>query len=169
MVISMDKNIVLIGMPGSGKTTIGKILSREIGIRLVDIDKYIESRTGRTISQIFTEGEKVFREYERKAIYNISREKGIIISTGGGTVKDYRNVKALKENGIIIFIDRPIENIASNASLSKRPLLKDGIDRLYSLYNERYGLYKKYCDFQIINDGSLKDAVLKIMDIMRIN
>lgn len=168
MVINMDKNIVLIGMPGSGKTTIGKILSREIGIRLVDIDKYIESRTGRTISQIFTEGEKVFREYERKAVYNISREKGIIISTGGGTVKDYRNVKALKENGIIIFIDRPIENIASSASLSKRPLLKDGVDRLYSLYNERYGLYKKYCDFQITNDGSLKDAVLKIMDIIEL-
>lgn len=167
MVISMNKNIVLIGMPGSGKTTIGKILSRKIGLKLVDLDKYIEKSTGRTIPEIFAQGEEVFREHERKAVHNFSREKGIIISTGGGTVKDYRNIEALKENGIIIFIDRPIEDIAANANLSKRPLLKDGTDKLYALYNERYGLYNKYCDFKIINDGSLEEAVLKIIGIIK--
>lgn len=166
MEIDMHKNIVLIGMPGSGKTTIGKILSKKLGLKLVDLDRYIERNSGKKIPEIFAEGEAVFRDYERRAAYKFSREKGIIISTGGGTVKDYRNMEALKKNGIIIFIDRPIENIAAQANLTKRPLLKDGIERLYTLYDERYELYKKYCDFQIINDCSLEEAALMIIDII---
>jgi shikimate kinase len=160
------KNIVLIGMPGSGKTTIGKILSKSLGLKLVDIDKYIEKSCGKTISQIFTESEEVFRKLEMDAVYKFSKEKGIIISTGGGTIKNYSNIKALKKNGIIIFIDRPIENIAAKVNFGKRPLLKDGIERLYRLYDERYGLYKKYSDFQIANDDSLEDAVEKIIRIV---
>jgi shikimate kinase len=161
-----SKNFVLIGMPGCGKTTIGKILSKKSGLKLVDLDKYIEKSSGKKISQIFMEGEDVFRSLERKAVYKFSREKGIIISTGGGIIKNYSNIKALRENGIIIFIDRPIENIAANVNLSKRPLIKDGVDRLYVLYNERYELYKKYSDIQIINDGSLEEAVIKIINIV---
>lgn len=166
MVNSMNKNIVLIGMPGSGKTTIGRIISKKLGLKLVDIDRYIERFTGRTISQIFTEGEEIFRDYERKAVNKFSKEKGIVISTGGGIIKDDRNIEALKKNGIIIFIDRPIENIAANTNLSKRPLLKDGIDRLYALYDERYELYKKYCDLQIVNDASLEEAVIGIINMV---
>jgi shikimate kinase len=162
-----SKNIVLIGMPGSGKTTIGKILSKKSGLKLIDIDKYIEKSSGKTIPQIFAEGEEAFRNLEREAVRKFSNEKGLIISTGGGTIKNYSNIKALKENGIIIFIDRPIENIATNANLSKRPLLKDGISGLYAIYDERYELYKKYCDFQIENNNSLEEAALKIMIILK--
>jgi shikimate kinase len=164
------KNIVLIGMPGSGKTTIGKILSKRLGIRLVDIDKYIEFSTGKTIPQIFQEGEEVFRRLERETVNKLSRERGIIISTGGGTVKDYGNIEALKKNGIIIFIDRPIENIAANANIRKRPLLKDGIQNLYAIYNERYELYKNYCDYQIANVKGLEEIVQRIIEELdRIN
>lgn len=160
------KNIVLIGMPGSGKTTIGKILSKKLGFKLVDLDKYIEITTGKTIPQIFMEGEERFRSLERETVNRVSKENGIIISTGGGTIKDYRNIEALKENGIIIFIDRPIENIAANANLSKRPLLKDGIHKLYDIYNERYELYKKYSTFQVMNDSSLEEVVNRIIRII---
>ncbi len=158
------KNIVLIGMPGSGKSTIGKILSKRSGHRLIDIDKYIEMSTGKSITELFEEGEDVFRSFERKAINKFSNEKSIIISTGGGTVKDYRNMEALKKNGIIFFIDRPIESIAANLKMGKRPLLKDGIHRLYSIYNERYELYRKYSTVQIVNDSTLEDAVNKIIN-----
>jgi shikimate kinase len=160
------KNIVLIGMPGSGKTTIGKILSKKLGLKLVDLDKYIEKSSRKKISQIFIEGEEIFRSLEGKAVHKFSKEKGMIISTGGGIIKDYSNIKVLKENGIIIFIDRPIENIAANVNLEKRPLIKDGIDSLYALYDERYELYKKYSDFQITNDNSLEEATKKIIDIV---
>lgn len=169
MVTNMNKNmkcIVLIGMPGSGKTTIGKILSKKLGLKHVDIDKYIEKSTGKTIAEIFKEGEEVFRRLEKETVNKFSKEKGIVISTGGGTIKNYSNIKALKENGIIIFIDRPIENIAANVNLGNRPLLKDGVDRLYDLYDERYELYKKYSDFQIANDDSLEEAVIRIINII---
>lgn len=160
------KNIVLIGMPGSGKTTIGKILSKNLGLRLIDIDKYIEKGSGRTISEIFKESEEAFRRLEMDAVNKFAKEKGMIISTGGGTIKNYSNIKALKKNGIIIFIDRPVEDIAANVNLGKRPLLKNGIAKLYALYEERYELYKKYSDFQIANDESLEAAVEKIIKII---
>jgi shikimate kinase len=165
----MNKNmkcIVLIGMPGSGKTTIGKALSKKLGLKYVDIDKYIEKSTGKTIPEIFKEGEEIFRRLEKEAVNKFSKEKGMIISTGGGTIKNYSNIKALKENGIRIFIDRPIENIVANVNLGNRPLLKDGIDRLYDLYDERYELYKKYSDFQIVNDDSLEEAAIRIINII---
>lgn len=158
-----EKNIVLIGMPGSGKTTIGKILSKKVGLKLIDTDKYIELSTGKTIPELFKEGEEAFRSIEGETINKLSKEKGIIISTGGGIVKDFRNIEALKKNGIIFFIDRPIENIAANPNLARRPLLKDGIHKLYSIYNERYELYKKYSNVQILNDSTLEEAVDKIV------
>ena len=160
------KNIVLIGMPGSGKTTIGKILSKKLGLKHVDIDKYIKKSAGKTIPEIFKESEEVFRSLEREAIKKFSKGKGMVISTGGGTVKNYSNIKALKENGIIIFVDRPIEDIAENVDLENRPLLKDGIDKLYALYDERYDLYRNYSDFQIINDVSLEEVVIRIINIV---
>jgi shikimate kinase len=160
------KDIVLIGMPGSGKTTIGKIISKKLGLKYVDIDKYIEKSTGKKIPEIFKEGEEIFRRLETEAINKFSKEKGMVISTGGGTIKNYSNIKALKENGIIIFIDRPIKNIAENVNFQNRPLLWDGINRLYALYDERYELYKNYCDFQIANDASLEEVVLRIINIV---
>lgn len=161
-----NRNIVLIGMPGSGKTTIGKILSKKLGLKLVDLDKYIEESSRKKISKIFIEGEEIFRSLESSAVNKFSKEEGLIISTGGGTIKNYSNIKALKENGIIIFIDRPIEEIAANVKLEKRPLIKDGINRLYALYEERYELYKSYCDVQVSNDGSLEDVVIRIIKIV---
>lgn len=162
-----DKNIVLIGMPGSGKTTVGKILHKELGKRFIDMDLYIEEEYGKSITEIFEKGEEYFRELERKAVNKISCSKGIIISTGGGVIKNYSNINDLKKNGIVIFIDRPVENIAEDVTLANRPLLKDGVEKLYDILEERYKLYKDYCDFQVVNNGSIEDVVKEITRLIR--
>ena len=161
----MNKNIVLIGMPGCGKTTIGKILSEKLEVKFIDVDQYIEQKSGKAIPELFKISEEYFRRLESEAVHDLREEKASIIATGGGVVKNYLNMKKLKENGVIIFIDRCVENIAEDVEVSKRPLLKDGVNRLYELFNERYELYKKYCDFDVINNRSIEEVVEKILKI----
>jgi shikimate kinase len=151
----MNKNLVLIGMPGSGKTTLGDILSKELKLKLYDVDNFIEKTENKSIPQIFELGEEHFRTIETKAIEEISLQTGVIISTGGGVVKSPYNMKALRKNGLIFFINRPIENIISDIATESRPLLKNGKEKIYELYQERYPLYKKYCDYEIINDKDI--------------
>jgi Shikimate kinase len=122
--IEVKKNIVLIGMPGCGKTTIGKELSNMLNLEFCDIDEYIVTTQGKQISEIFENGEEHFREIETKAVEEVSKTFPKIVSTGGGAVKRVKNIEILRENGIIIFINRPIENIASDVDIKSRPLLK---------------------------------------------
>ena len=110
----MKKNIVLIGMPGCGKTSIGKILSEKINLEFYDVDKYIEEMTDELISSLFKKGEEYFRDTESSAIKEICKKENIVISTGGGVIKREENIKELKEKGKIFFIDRPLENIIND-------------------------------------------------------
>jgi 3-dehydroquinate dehydratase-1 len=165
--IKKNRNIALIGMPGSGKTTIGRLASERLGLKFVDADEYIVASESRTIPEIFTEGEAAFRAIEKKAIHEISIDKNVVIATGGGVIKDYSNIETLKENGIVIFLDRPIENIISDINTSTRPLLKGGVESLYRLLKERYELYKDYCDYHIVNDCTVENAVEKIAEIYK--
>jgi shikimate kinase len=166
MMVNEKSNIILIGMPGCGKTTIGKLLAEKLHKPFIDIDTYIEEVQSRTISEIFTEGESYFRDIESKAVKNISKGEGLIISTGGGVIKRKENIESLKKNGIILFIDRPIENIASDVDTDNRPLLKDKKDALHALYTERYELYKEYCDFHIENVEEIDTLIEKIIEII---
>lgn len=158
-----SKNVVLIGMPGCGKTTIGKILSEKLGFKFVDVDQFVEENSGKSITELFNEGEEFFRRLEREAVQKLSREKNLVISTGGGVIKNYLNIRELKENGVVIFIDRPVENIAKDVEVSTRPLLKGGVHKLKELFHERYELYKKYCDLHVMNDSDIEETVEKIM------
>lgn len=85
-----------------------------------------------------------------------------IISTGGGVVKIHKNIEMLKKNGIIFFINRPVELILSDVKTENRPLLKEGKDRLYSLFKDRYALYKEYCDYELLNIGKLEDVLNEV-------
>jgi shikimate kinase len=165
----MSKNIVLIGMPGSGKTTIGKILSKKLGLKLLDVDKCIEEKSKQSIPELFKLGENFFRNIEREVISELSNVSSSVIATGGGVVKNYENIKELKKNGVIIFIDRPVEIIEKDIKISNRPLLKDKVNTLYELFTERYELYKEYSNFQVINDSTLEEVVEKIIEIVNIN
>ena len=116
-----------------------------------------------SIPQIFEKGEAHFRQIETRALEEVSAEAPRVISTGGGIVKDYRNIEILRKNSVIIYINRPIEAIAGDIDIENRPLLAEGRERVYSLYEERHQLYEDYSDMEIQNDESEDEAVLKII------
>ena len=160
------KNIVLIGMPACGKSTIGYWLSKKIGYPLLDTDKYLEEKENRIISDIFSnEGEGYFRNLETKYLKELSEKDGLIISTGGGAVKKKENIDILKKNGIIIFLNREINDI-SKENHKHRPLLQD-INNIQKLYDERIDLYKKYSDIIIKNNDDMSIIVDRIITALR--
>lgn len=164
--LKINKNIVFIGMPGCGKTSIGREVAKKLSLSFYDIDEYIEKKTGKLIKEIFLDGEAYFRKLESEAIKEISENCPSVISTGGGSVKVPENMKALQKHSIIIFINRPIEKIIENIDISTRPLLADDINRLYKLYEERYNLYKSYCNIEVLNDIDLESVIDKIVELI---
>lgn len=160
-------NKVLIGMPGCGKSTIGKLLAEKLGINFCDVDEYIEKRKNQKIVNIFKNGESFFRKIEKEAVKEVSQITPTVISTGGGVIKDSENIDVLKETGIIIFINRPLELILGDIETEGRPLLKDNIKALESLYSERYELYKEYCDFEIINNSTIDNVLEQITHLAK--
>lgn len=157
------KDLILIGMPGCGKSVIGKKLSLELKTELVDLDTAIENSAGCSIPEIFKNGgEDEFRRIETE-VFADTVGAGRIIATGGGIVKKEANKKTAK-TGIVIFIDRPLEKILGDINTSTRPLLAEGKEKLMGLYNERYELYKEWADIRVVNDGSVNDIIYKIVN-----
>ncbi|ERK55250.1 shikimate kinase [Leptotrichia sp. oral taxon 879] len=160
------KNIVLIGMPACGKSTIGYWLSKKIDYPLLDVDRYLEEKENRIISDIFSnEGEEYFRELETKYLKELSEKEGIIISTGGGAVKKKENIDILKENGIVVFLNRTIDDI-SRENHRNRPLLQN-TDNIQKLYDERIKLYRRYADIIIKNDDNIDVIVDRIITVLK--
>lgn len=144
------KNLVLIGMPGCGKSTIGGILAEITGKEYRDMDAEIEKLAGKTIPEIFAEdGETVFREMETEIAEMLGKEKGLVISTGGGAVLKKRNVEALSQNGKMIYIQRPIDSLEKKG----RPLSKD-LDTLKQMAKDRASYYEKAADVVFDNSQS---------------
>jgi len=157
------KNIVFIGMPGSGKTTFGKIIAKKLNMPFIDMDEHIELNEKKTIKEMFDISEKYFRDVESKYAIILGQLNSRVIATGGGIVKRKENIENLEKNSIIVFLNRPVENIISDINMSTRPLLKDGIEAVYKLYNERINLYKKYCHLEVYNDGGIEEVANKII------
>lgn len=153
-------NIVLIGMPGSGKTTVGKILAKQTGKAFTDTDEMIEQKAGMHIPAIFEQyGEDYFRNLEADAIEKAGKEKGQIISTGGGAVLRHENYLNLKQNGFLVFVQRDLKRLASKG----RPLSSD-LPAVEKLYEKRLPLYNAYCDIAVHNNGT---ADLAAQDALR--
>ena len=149
-ILSQKQNIVLIGMPASGKTTVGKILSDMLGRELIDSDDVIRENAKSEIPDIFANhGEEHFRNLEAVAIADISKKTQAVISTGGGAVLRCENVRRLKQNGKVYFLDRPKESLMPT---SDRPTASSR-EMIEKRYSERYGIYTKECDKRI--DASL--------------
>lgn len=157
-------NIVLVGMPTSGKSTIGKALAKSLNKKFIDVDKEIVKKEGRSIKEIFKEkGEVYFRTVESQVIESLSRESNLVIATGGGSVLDQKNVKRLKRNGYLIFIDRPLNLLIA---ADDRPLSANRIN-LKNLYQERYNIYKTVSDVTVINDKDLDFVLKKVLEAIR--
>lgn len=162
----MKKRIILIGMPGCGKTTIGKILSNKLNLKFYDMDDYIQDITGKTIMQLFEKGEEYFRDIETQACRELIKKDNVLISTGGGVIKRRENIDTLRNDSVIIFLDRPVEKIIGDVDVSKRPLLKDGKEKVLVLYKERYDIYRESADKIVVNNSTIDDVINKIKKIV---
>ncbi|MEE0338350.1 shikimate kinase [Acidaminococcus fermentans] len=160
-------NIVLIGMPGAGKTTIGRKLSKALGRPVLDADDKVVEQTGRTIKDLFQEGEDVFRQAETEAVKTLAAMDGIIISCGGGVVKRPENIGYLQQNGKIFFLNRDLAAIAGSVDKVTRPLLNSAEDRLTQLYKERMPLYLKYADYTIPVDENFDKTTEYIIELVK--
>lgn len=147
----MKKNIVLIGMPGCGKTSVGRLLAAKLNMDFVDTDALVEQEQGMTIPQMFERlGEPAFRDMESRAARTAAERDGAVIATGGGMVLRPENMQVLSAAGIVFFRDRAVKDIAGQ-DMTGRPLVGEDMTRLYELYERRIGLYRKYAD-HIISD-----------------
>lgn len=154
-----NHNIVIIGMPGSGKTTFGTALAEALGRDFYDADTYLETSEGRTIKELFAVSEDCFRDAETRTARALGSKKGVVIATGGGVIKRRENIDIYKENGIIIFLDRAPENIVTDVDVSTRPLLKDGPSKVFDLYRERIDTYRSSADYHMANDESIEHVL----------
>ena len=159
-ILAQKQNIVLTGMPGSGKSTVGKLLSACLGKEFFDTDALIEAREAKPVSAIFAEeGEAAFRKIESEVIALLSSQaEGIIIATGGGAVLREENVKALRRNGKIYFLNRALEALVPTAD---RPLALDRA-ALEQRFKERFAIYQSTADCEISVTGSAQETAALI-------
>lgn len=155
------RNLVLIGMPSCGKSTVGKIIAAELQKEFIDTDVLIENKAHRKIPEIFKcDGEKLFREIESEVIKEISEKQTYVISTGGGAILNSQNIENLKKNGVICFLDRSLENLLAT---SDRPLSSNK-DDLLRLYEARYELYKNCADFIVDANESFDNTIKAVKE-----
>ncbi len=154
-----QENIILIGMPGSGKSTISKALANLTGRPLVDIDSRIIEEVGSISDYILTHGEPAFRIIESKIIADVGKQTGLIISTGGGAVTTPENFAPLRQNGRIYEIYRPLEELDTTG----RVLSSGGIERLQELYTVRAPLYARFRQAQVLNTGTPESVAQHIL------
>lgn len=152
------QNIVLIGMAGCGKSTVGKILSELTDKAFADTDEEVEKTEKRTIPEIFDgDGEEYFRKAEAEAVKNAGREKSLVIATGGGAVTREENYYPLRQNGIVVFINRDTEQLSADG----RPLSqKFGVNELF---RKRLPLYRKFADIEINGNNTPEENAKLIL------
>ena len=158
----MMQNIVLIGMPGCGKSTIGKLLSTKLGRTFVDADEALVNFAGRTIPEIFeTSGENEFRQLETQVLRQLCKQSGSIIATGGGCVTRKENYDLLHQNSMIIWIQRDLDLLPT----AGRPISQK--TSAEALFRERKPLYDSFSDYTVINQKDPEHTVHAILELLK--
>lgn len=156
------KNIVLIGMPGCGKSTVGKLLAEKTGRIFIDADAAIEETAQMNIPDIFkSQGEEGFRKIETQVLAELGKRSGCVIATGGGCVTRFENYELLHQNSTIVWIKRPIEQLPTNG----RPLSQS--NSLHAMYQVRKPLYEAFADQTISNDKSAEMTAEQLLELLR--
>lgn len=155
------KNIVLIGMPGCGKSTIGTLLAEKLGRTLADADEKIISLAGKSIPEIFAQdGEPTFRDWETKALTELGKQSGLVIATGGGCVTQKRNYPLLHQNGYLVWLERDCSVLPTDG----RPLSQ--ANDLRKMYAARKPLYEAFADIRVENAGTPEETVQHILNTL---
>ena len=155
------KNIVLIGMPGCGKSTIGTLLAEKLGRTLADADEKIISLAGKSIPDIFAQdGEPTFRDWETKALTELGKQSGLVIATGGGCVTQKRNYPLLHQNGYLVWLERDCSVLPTDG----RPLSQ--ANDLGKMYAIRKPIYEAFADIRVENAGTPEETAQKILDAL---
>lgn len=160
----LDRHVFIIGMPGSGKSSLGRRVASNLGIRYVDTDQRIVDTVGCSIPELFERfGEQAFRNAETNMLIQLTREEPSIVSTGGGTVMREQNRQIMRNSGLILLIDRPLEQIMSDIKLDRRPLLaKKGLGEVERLYHERIDTYRAAADLVLDNSLGYQSGMINM-------
>lgn len=164
----LNRHVFIIGMPGSGKSSLGRRVANELRLPFVDMDQRIEQQVGYNTTQIFERyGEQAFRNAETNVLIDLTREPGSIISTGGGTVLREVNREIMRSSGVILLIDRPLAEIMSDIKLNRRPLLaQKGLPEVERLYHERIGLYREAADAVLDNSHGYQAGLMGMQKLI---
>ena len=154
------KNIVLVGMPGCGKSTVGKALAKRLSRPFFDADQEIVKRAGKSIPEIFqTEGEAGFRKIETEVLFDLCRQSGAVIATGGGAVTVPKNHGILRQNSLVVFINRDIAVLPKNG----RPLSEQ--NDLHEMFRQRLPLYRAVCDYEVDGNSEIQTVTDRVAEV----
>lgn len=165
----LERHVFLIGMPGCGKSSLGKKVASTMRVPYVDMDQRIADGVGCAVTDIFERyGEQAFRNAETNTLIQLTREQPSLISTGGGTVLREENRTIMRNFGVIVLIDRPLEDIMGDIKLDRRPLLaRKGLGEVERLYHERIDTYRALADFVLDNNNGYYAGLNGLEQIMR--
>jgi shikimate kinase len=165
----MDRHIFLVGMPGSGKSALGRRVAAKLQIHYLDTDTYLTETSGMDTNQLFQRfGEKAFRDAETRLLEELATAPAGIISTGGGVALREYNRQLMKTHGIIVLIDRPIDDILLDIREDKRPLLaQKSKEEIVEIYRERMQIYREAADVVMDNGSGFHNGLAALEEIVR--